>query len=307
MSKLPHSGPTTSRGCGPSFLRRTGQLRCLRLTDRPVNAAASAGTADRADLRTHAGAGLASSRCPPGGSSRPPPRGRPQRGAAHRRRWARSRSGALVAVQDRGQRLDPVDQARARTGEGGVGIHRPDRYRRPAAPRPRSSSCASRTESARPKPHGAETTTSGEAAATAAQVVGTDRSPARPSTHVPPACSPSRAPSGRGRRAGRSTPAPPFVAAPGRHPRRPRRPGAPAARRPGPGLGLVAGRRADLQDGGQHLLQVVRVGGEHLGATAEVLQGCGRPRRRRPRTPHTGPGSPRGRRPGPRARPRSRW
>ena len=46
---------------------------------------------------------------------------------------------------------------------------------------------------------------------------------------------PSRAPSARGRTAGRSTPAPRCVAAPGRAPGRRRRPGAPAGPRPGHG------------------------------------------------------------------------
>ena len=177
-----------------------------------------------------------------------------------------------VGVQDAGERLDAVHQARARPGEGGVGVDRPDRdagrqhpaasSSRPAGPSPRSRSRRARRRRRR-----------GRRPRRRPRSCGTDRSPRRPSTVAAGAAAPSRAPSARARTAGRSTPAPAPAAGAARPPARPRRPAAPAGRRPGrrPRPRDRSPRRACTTEASTSL-QVVRVDGEHLGAAAEVGQ-----------------------------------
>ena len=210
----------------------------------------------------------------------------------HRRRRARTGSGSWSPCRIAGERLDAVDQARARPGERGVGVDRPDRY---AARQPPGGDQllgqpgrVLQAEAARCR----DDDVRGGGARRRPRSSARTARPRRPRTH-------STAgelhhlghPVARARTAGRSTPAPPSAAA-----ARPATRSATAsrrARRPATRAWASASRPVadpSVHDGGEHLLEVVRVDGEHLGAAAEVRRGRRRPRRRRPRTPRTGPG-----------------
>ena len=116
---------------------------------------------------------------------------RPRRLSGTRTRQGRVERHAGVRVQDRGQRLDAVDQPRSRAREGRVRVHRPQRYvgqhagSQHLAGQPLGVRRARSRTARRPPP-------SGPAAATASHVVGTDLPPGDPSSAPaagqPPPC-----------------------------------------------------------------------------------------------------------------------
>ena len=104
--------------------------------------------------------------------------------AAQRPRWP---VGCRASGRTSGQRLHAVHQARARTGEGGVGVHGPHRDAGPAA-RPRRPACAPAPSTGAGRSRTARTRRGpARPRVPASQVTRTDFSPARPIVGTPPA------------------------------------------------------------------------------------------------------------------------